>query len=194
MYLGAYSAEHGFTASSKKENRKGISFFLKVNKVKPGFTLIELLVVIAIIGILSSVVLASLNTARLKSRDARRISDIKQLQSALALYTDSNANTYPTTLAALVTAGFIAVIPNDPAGSGVAYKYAALGTGATCSSYHLGASLEEANNIALRNDFDVSVAATRCTGSATDFTGLDTAQCSSSPAGTVGVACYDLKP
>lgn len=170
------------------------STFSNRSVVKPGFTLIELLVVIAIIGILSSVVLASLNTARLKSRDARRISDMKQIQSALALYTDSNANTYPTTLAALVTGGYISVIPNDPAGSGITYKYAALGTGVACSSYHLGASLEETANVALANDFDVSVVATQCTGSAIDFTGLDTAACSSSPAGTVGVACYDLKP
>ena len=58
------------------------------------FTLIELLVVIAIIGLLSSVVLASLNTARLKARDARRIADIKQLQIATELYFDSN-NAYP---------------------------------------------------------------------------------------------------
>src|SRR5665648_71072 len=54
-----------------------------------GFTLIELLVVIAIIGLLSSVVLASLNTARMKSRDARRLSDIHQIQIALELYYNS---------------------------------------------------------------------------------------------------------
>jgi prepilin-type N-terminal cleavage/methylation domain-containing protein len=60
-----------------------------------GFTLIELLVVIAIIGILSSVILASLNTARVKARDARRISDMNQVQTALAFYYSDN-NQYPT--------------------------------------------------------------------------------------------------
>lgn len=53
---------------------------------KKGFTLIELLVVIAIIGLLSSIVMASLNGARKKARDARRIADIKQLQIALEMY------------------------------------------------------------------------------------------------------------
>jgi prepilin-type N-terminal cleavage/methylation domain-containing protein len=50
-----------------------------------GFTLIELLVVIAIIGILSSVVLASLNSARAKGRDSRRVSDLKQIANQVAL-------------------------------------------------------------------------------------------------------------
>lgn len=63
-----------------------------------GFTLIELLVVIAIIGILSSVVLASLNSAREKARDAKRISDMKQIQIALELYYDING-IYPNIIA-----------------------------------------------------------------------------------------------
>jgi len=61
-----------------------------------GFTLIELLVVIAIIGLLSTLAVISLNNARQKSRDAKRVSDIKQIQTALELYYN-DANGYPVT-------------------------------------------------------------------------------------------------
>lgn len=103
-----------------------------IHKRSGGFTLIELLVVIAIIGILSSVVFASLNTARAKARDARRITDINQIRIALELYRDSN-NTYPQEahsgcydgweascdaagnfIDALRTSGFISKVPFDP--------------------------------------------------------------------------------
>lgn len=59
-----------------------------------GFTLIELLVVIAIIGILASVVLASLSASRTKGRDAKRIQDIKSIETALALF-ESAEGGYP---------------------------------------------------------------------------------------------------
>jgi len=61
------------------------------------FTLIELLVVIAIIGLLSSVVLASLNTARVKARDATRVADVEQIRNALVLYQNDNNGNYPPT-------------------------------------------------------------------------------------------------
>ncbi len=59
-----------------------------------GFTLIELLVVIAITGLLASIVLVSLNSARKKARDARRIADLQQIKKALELYYSNNGH-YP---------------------------------------------------------------------------------------------------
>lgn len=60
-----------------------------------GFTLIELLVVIAIIGLLSSIVLASVESARAKARDAKRMADLNQIRTALELFYDDNGR-YPT--------------------------------------------------------------------------------------------------
>lgn len=65
-----------------------------MDKRNTGFTLIELLVVIAIIGVLSSIVLSSLNSARQKSRDAQRVSDLTQIRTALEMYYHTNG-AYP---------------------------------------------------------------------------------------------------
>lgn len=68
-----------------------------------GFTLIELLVVIAIIGILSAVVLASLNTARTKGNDASVKANLETVRTDSSVYFDANSNRYNTTAGAIST-------------------------------------------------------------------------------------------
>lgn len=113
----------------------------KVNTTKrtSGFTLIELLVVIAIIGILSSVVLASLNGARESSRDARRQTDLNQIQSALALYANENSGNYPTNsnISQLESQGYMSTIPSDPGNNN--YQYC---QGSSQTSFCIGATME----------------------------------------------------
>ncbi|MDB5265245.1 MAG: hypothetical protein JWN64_816 [Parcubacteria group bacterium] len=74
---------------------------LRRGHVLKGFTLIELLVVIAIIGILSSVVLASLNTARNKGADAAIKANLANARAEAEIFYDSNSNSYNTGTAGL---------------------------------------------------------------------------------------------
>ncbi|MEK7579413.1 MAG: type II secretion system protein [Patescibacteria group bacterium] len=120
-------------------------------KSKKGFTLIELLVVIAIIGILSSVVLASLNSARRKSRDARRLADLQQIKLASELYFDQNRQ-YPASTS-LLAPTFIASVPIDPLNA--SYAYSASGT----TSYCLGTTLEDPASIGTSSSNSVCDAA-----------------------------------
>jgi type II secretion system protein G len=111
---------------------------------KKGFTLIELLVVIAILGLLTTIALVSLGGARSKARDARRLSDIKQIQTALELYYNE-AGQYPTaaTLGMLVPSntaipkitGYMEKLPIDPNTNEVSSCYTGLLSGATTYTY-----------------------------------------------------------
>ena len=74
---------------------------MKKYSERGGFTLIELLVVIAIIGILSSIILVSLNSARTKGKDARVISDVQQLRTQIE--TDAVNPYYDVSFAAACT-------------------------------------------------------------------------------------------
>jgi prepilin-type N-terminal cleavage/methylation domain-containing protein len=76
-----------------------------IKKFNRGFTLIELLVVIAIIGILSSVVLASLNTARGKGADAAIKSNLANIRAQAEIIYDNNT---PNSYSGLCTNGVVA--------------------------------------------------------------------------------------
>lgn len=173
-----------------------------------GFTLIELLTVIAIIGVLATIVMVSLSLARQKTRDARRVSDIKNIQLALEEFYNANLY-YPRNI--YTDAGFKAylpAIPYDPS-TGTActtgaqascYQYSALnaiGSGTSCPSghasrYHLGAVLEADTAIAQDADAAVSTSDT-CSGSQdADFDG-QAASCVGTAAATDGTDnCYDV--
>ena len=181
--------------------------FTSLKNTKKGFTLIELLVVIAIIGILSSVVLASLATARQKSRDAKRISDVGQIQLALELFFDANQS-YPSTTPSgfspsvaggsdaavnrLTSDKFLPKTPLPPTGGDSTYQYrgaVAAGTectaaGTACTSYALGTTLERTDNTVLTTDADQTIGTVFYGATGNCVTGLP-----ASPE-----QCYDIKP
>jgi prepilin-type N-terminal cleavage/methylation domain-containing protein len=103
-----------------------------------GFTIIELLVVVSIIGLLSTIILASLSTSKAKARDAQRIQNVHQLKTAIELYiNDMNNPPLPSDCAGpcadnQVTTvtdlswplrNYIKKISPDPSGATYLYQY-----------------------------------------------------------------------
>jgi prepilin-type N-terminal cleavage/methylation domain-containing protein len=135
-----------------------------IKTTRKGFTLIEILIVVAIIAILASVVLVGLGPTQQAGRDARRISDLSEVQNGLELYynkcgyypggtaNDTScdatvaASGYTNMAAELIGTGLaISSVPVDPSNTGThVYSYATNGVAA--SSYVLGAQLENLNN------------------------------------------------
>tara|TARA_B100000745_G_scaffold46060_1_gene27752 strand:+ start:6205 stop:6609 length:405 start_codon:yes stop_codon:yes gene_type:complete len=117
--------------------------------MKRGFTIIELLVVIAIIAMLTSIVLVVLSGIQAKSRDTRRMEDVRQIQKALSLYY-LNDNRFPQAPSpititgsdsfstVLINSGSIPAVPADPVSPDFDYTYQAT----TSASYTITFCLE----------------------------------------------------
>ncbi len=112
------------------------------------FTLIELLVVIAIIALLTGIVLAFLNQARVKGRDASKIRTFQEVKNALNLFYSDNGY-YPDSFSlSTLVPKYVSILSSD-------IKYAGLScAGSKCSSYHIGIILELTNNPILNTDAD----------------------------------------
>ena len=134
-----------------------------IKKKNKGFTLIELLVVIAIIGILASVVLVSLNSARAKARDARRQSDIRQIALAMEMkYDDDGAYLslevgVDSKLTTIAIGTYLPTIPKDPVATNGAY-YAFANTGG--NEYCVWAALESGGGFTAASEKGVTELAT----------------------------------
>jgi prepilin-type N-terminal cleavage/methylation domain-containing protein len=124
-----------------------------------GFTLIELLVVIAIIGILTSIITANFATTREKARDAKRISDIAQIQLLLEQIFD-RCNKYPPNLNISSIANicgnytwsyFASAIPTD---NGTPYTYL-INPSSNPTNYVLKAGLEVFNSGVFNDSGDI---------------------------------------
>lgn len=119
-------------------------------KSQLGFTLIEILIVISIIGLLSAATLIGLGAFRGQGRDARRLSDLRQIQNALELYYANNSS-YPADADIYVADIFkpegVSSIPIDPDGA-THYGYSKICTGV---SYVLQAKLENAKSNTLKD-------------------------------------------
>lgn len=148
------------------------------------FTLIELLVVIAIIAGLASIVLVSLNSARIKSRDARRVGDIRQIQAALLMYAEEHSQVYPTSLDDLDPTYMPKVPPDPKTGSPYYYSY----DPATPNKFHLAALLEDSAVSALRGDEDDDSSGW---ADGSTFKGLSS-DCDSTVVADPNEKCYDV--
>lgn len=142
----------------------------RIRSLQRGFTLIELIVVMAIMGLLIAVTASSFQTSRIKGKDAKRKSDLKQIQNALETYINDHGKYPPASVptgGAIVACGatgtsvcnfgsaftdengtvYMAQIPTDPSNPTIQYIYLA---STNQKQYQLFAFLE--------NSYDTSIA------------------------------------
>ena len=134
--------------------------------LRGGFTLIELLVVIAIIGLLASIILVSLNSARSSGKDARIIGDIAQIRTLVetdatsggdysasfaAANTLVNTGNYGTLVADITTQGGAFNVVTNAVAPFITYALYGQLTGPTTPTYYCKDNTGTVNSAAIDN-------------------------------------------
>lgn len=177
-----------------------VGYIQSLRRRSGGFTLVELLVVIAIIGVLATLVLLQLGTARGRARDTQRITQVNQIRTAVEQYYEDNSGSYPDDIYATDTlSAYIARVPKDPL-LDTEYGYAVVDDGAGKNiSFVIWAGLEQ-NAAALKSDADiigpgqtgdVTWVVVNGDAPAGGGTGDDADQCNASPTDPQDVCIYD---
>jgi prepilin-type N-terminal cleavage/methylation domain-containing protein len=127
-----------------------VGYIQSLRRRSGGFTLVELLVVIAIIGVLATLVLLQLGTARGRARDTKRITDVNQIRSAVEQYFEDNNGEYPPGITDADIGNYMTRVPTDPL-TDDPYQY---DTDPTFQAFQIVAELEN-SAAALDNDADL---------------------------------------
>jgi prepilin-type N-terminal cleavage/methylation domain-containing protein len=117
-------------------------YIMSISNKKRGFTVMELLVSLAIIAMLFTITMALVGPVKEKSRDSRRMSDVREINKALVLYADNNSKFPIATTAVTITgndavstilesAGVISEVPTDPTHPTNSYTYLSDSSGNT---------------------------------------------------------------
>ncbi|MEK7613170.1 MAG: prepilin-type N-terminal cleavage/methylation domain-containing protein [Patescibacteria group bacterium] len=181
-------------------------------KLFRGFTIVEIIVVVAVIGLLVILIVPSFSNSKVRTRDARRVNDIKTLAFALSQYYN-DFGVYPLQLSSLMPQ-YLPAEPKDPL-SDLSYFYSVVTRSSYASTdcsvypavkYHLGAPMEvgETTNKDLILDSDWAGAAgssgayVTCSNTGADFNGNATTilqQCVGAVCGGTVICnpdkCYD---
>ena len=151
-----------------------------MNQYKKAFTLIELIVVIGIIGLLASIILVFLSSAKNRGNDTAKINSFSEVRKALQMYASDHVG-FPDSTTTLAAKGYIQTMDPHILYSGTDSNGNICYT-ESCPSYHLAIPLDDPTNLVLKSDSNSKVG------------NIDGTTKNCLPGGGLPNSCYDIVP